>query len=277
MIKIICDSISDLPKEIIEKYSIDIVPLTIIFNGVEYLDNVNLTKEDFYKMLSETDVMPKTSQATYIQFKSFFDKYQGEDNEILYIAGSSLASGTFQSATLAKNDGYDNVTLFDTENLSIGSALFIIKACEMARDGHSMDDIIGKLNEIKENVEVAFSVDTLDYLKMGGRISSTKAVLGNLLSIKPILEVKDGLVGQKSQVRGKKQIYSALINSITDKFGDDLSSKTIIVGCGDNYEDAEILKSQLMEKTTTGDLYMVNIGCVICSHSGPGVLGISVV
>lgn len=274
MIKIICDSISDLPIEIIEKYNIDIVPLTVIFDNKEYLAGETLTTKEFYKILRNTDIMPKTSQATYVQFKSAFEKYD-ENTEIIYIAGSSTASGTYQSSMLAKNDGHDNVSIFDTQNLSIGSALFVIKACEMVENGCSIEEIILSLEKLKNDVEVVFSVDTLEYLKMGGRISSTKAALGNLLSIKPILEVKDGLVVQKSQVRGKKQIYSTLAKTIVEKFGKDLKSRTIIIGCGDNIEDLEIMKESLEKEAEISNVYFVNIGCVVCSHSGPGVMGIS--
>lgn len=274
MIKIICDSISDLPIEIIEKYNIDILPLTVIFDNKEYLAGETLTTKEFYKILRDTDIMPKTSQATYVQFKSAFEKYD-ENTEIIYIAGSSTASGTYQSSMLAKNDGHDNVSIFDTQNLSIGSALFVIKACEMVENGCSIEEIILSLKKLKKDVEVVFSVDTLEYLKMGGRISSTKAALGNLLSIKPILEVKDGLVVQKSQVRGKKQIYSTLAKTIVEKFGKDLKSRTIIIGCGDNIEDLEIMKESLEKEAEISNVYFVNIGCVVCSHSGPGVMGIS--
>lgn len=274
MIKIVCDSISDLPQEILEEYNVDIVPLTVIFNNKEYLAGENLTTKDFYKMLRESDNMPKTSQATYVQFKSVFEKYD-KNTQIIYISGSSIASGTYQSAMLAKNDGHDNVFIFDTENLSIGSALFVIKACEMVENGYSVNDILCTLEKYKNNVEVAFSVDTLEYLKMGGRISSTKAALGNLLSIKPILEVKDGLVSQKSQVRGKKQIYSTLAKTIVNRFGKNLKNNTIILGCGDNEDDLAIMKESLEKEAEVKNIYFVNIGCVICSHSGPGVMGIS--
>ncbi|UPA31348.1 DegV family protein [Terrisporobacter glycolicus] len=274
MIKIVCDSISDLPQEILEKYNVDIIPLTVIFNDKEYLAGENLTTKDFYKMLRESDSMPKTSQATYVQFKSIFEKYD-ENTQIIYISGSSIASGTYQSAMLAKNDGHDNVSIFDTGNLSIGSALFVIKACEMVEMGYSVNDILSNLEKHKNEVEVVFSVDTLEYLKMGGRISSTKAALGNLLSIKPILEVKEGLVSQKSQVRGKKQIYSTLAKTIVNRFGKDLKDKTIILGCGDNEDDLGVMKEALEKEGKVKNIYFVNIGCVICSHSGPGVMGIS--
>ena len=275
MIKILCDSISDLPSEIIKKYNIEIIPLTVIFNGVEYLDGTALTNDEFYKMLKATTSMPKTSQATYAQFKKYFDKYNNSDTEILYIGGSSSASGTFQSATIAKNDGYENVTLFDTQNLSIGSALFVIKACEMAEKGYSIEEIVHNLELMKGTEEVLFSVDTLEYLKMGGRISSTKASIGNLLNIKPILGVENGLVAQKSQVRGKKQIFNALAKGLVERYGEDLKNKTLIIGYGDNESDLEILKKSILEKSQVKDIYCVNIGCVVCSHSGPGILGVS--
>jgi len=273
MIKIICDSMSDVPDIIIEKYDVEIVPLTVIFNGVEYIDGVDINNKQFYKMLRESEVMPKTSQVTYSQFKEVFEKYK--DDEVLYIGGSSSASGTYQSAVIAKNDGYENVHVFDTQNLSTGSALFVIKACEMREKGYSIEEIIENLNLLKGSEELIASVDTLEYLKKGGRISSTKAMIGNLLSIKPILTVENGLVSQKSQVRGKKHIYSELVKYMSDVYNKDLEDKTVILGCGDNEEDLETLKNHLTEECKVKDVYNVNIGCGICSHAGPGVLIIS--
>ena len=273
MIKIICDSMSDVPDIIIEKYDVEIVPLTVIFNGVEYIDGIDINNKQFYKMLRESEVMPKTSQVTYSQFKEVFEKYK--DDEVLYIGGSSSASGTYQSAVIAKNDGYENVHVFDTQNLSTGSALFVIKACEMREKGYSIEEIIENLNLLKGSEELIASVDTLEYLKKGGRISSTKAMIGNLLSIKPILTVENGLVSQKSQVRGKKHIYSELVKYISDVYNKDLEDKTVILGCGDNEEDLETLKNHLTEECKVKDVYNVNIGCGICSHAGPGVLIIS--
>lgn len=273
MIKILCDSISDLPVEIIDKYNIDVVPLTVICNENEYLDGVDISNKDFYKLLRENETLPKTSQATYAQFVKFFEKYK--DDEVLYLSGSSTASGTYQSSILAKNDIDSKITIFDTLNLSIGSGALVIKACEMVEEGLSVEEIVKNLENIKNNVGVFFSVDTLEYLKRGGRISSTKAALGNLLNIKPILTVSDGLVVQKSQVRGKKQTFTNLVNCLVEKYGNDLSDKTIFLGYTDNNEDLETLKKTLLNNTNAKNIYNVNIGCVICSHSGPGVIGIS--
>lgn len=273
MIKIICDSMSDVPKEIIQKYNIEVLPLTIMLNDNEYEDGINLTNNDFYKMLRESESIPKTSQVTYAKFIKVFEKYKGID--VLYISGSSSASGTYQSAVLAKSEGYDNVRIFDTKSLSIGSGLFVVKACEMIEQGYSIDEILDKLENLKGKESVLFSVNTLEYLSKGGRISSTKAKIGNLLNIKPVLGIEEGLVSLKTQVRGTKQMYLSLINGVLAEHKENLESKTIIIACGDNEEDIVQFKKMLLEKYNVSNVYFKNIGCAICSHSGPEIIGIS--
>ena len=273
MIKILCDSITDLPIEIIKKHNIDIVPLTVIFNEKEYLDRVDITTNEFYKMLRENDTMPKTSQATYAQFVKFFEKYK--DDEILYLAGSSAASGTYQSAVLAKGDVDANITIFDTFNLSIGSGPLVIKACEMVEKGLSVDEIVKNLENLKNDIEVIFSVDALEYLKKGGRISSTKAALGSLLNIKPILKIEDGLVKQKTQVRGSKKIIPTLIEKLKEEIGDDFSDKDIYVGYGDDLETNEKFVEKVKEELSPKNVYTFRIGSCVACHSGPTVIGIA--
>ena len=273
MIKILCDSITDLPIEIIKKHNIDIVPLTVILNEKEYLDRVDITTNEFYKMLRENDTMPKTSQATYAQFVKFFEKYK--DDEILYLAGSSAASGTYQSAVLAKGDVDANITIFDTFNLSIGAGPLVIKACEMVEKGLSVDEIVKNLENLKNDIEVIFSVDTLEYLKKGGRISSTKAALGSLLNIKPILKIEDGLVKQKTQVRGSKKIIPTLIEKLKEEIGDDFSDKDVYVGYGDNLETNEKFVEKVKEELSPKNVYTFRIGSCVACHSGPTVIGIA--
>lgn len=273
MIKIICDSMSDVPKEVIKKYDIEVLPLTVMFNEKEYEDGINLTNKDFYKMLRESENIPKTSQVTYAKFQKAFEKYK--DREVLYIAGSSKASGTYQSAMLAKSEGYDNVKIIDTQSLSIGSGLFVIKACKMLDERYSIEEIVNKLEELKGTEKVLFSVSTLEYLSKGGRISSTKAKIGSLLNIKPILGIEEGLVSLQSQVRGTKQMYSSLIKGVIDEYKENLEDRIIIVASGDNDEDISSLKKILLEKYNISNVYFENVGCAICSHSGPNIIGIS--
>ncbi|MGL4913205.1 MAG: DegV family protein [Romboutsia sp.] len=274
-IKIICDSLSDVPSEYIEKYDIEIVPLSVIFDGKEYIDGIDISKDEFYKMLRDNEKLPTTSQVTYMAFKNTFDKYIVQDKEILYIGGSSNASGTYQSAVMAKNDiEGGKITTFDTLSLSLGSGCIVISAARLAKEGKSIDEILKHLEKLKESISIMFTVETLEYLQKGGRISLAKATIGNMLNIKPILCISDGLVKPISQVRGKKQVIGKIIELIKEQHGEDLSNKQIIIGCGDNSEDLKSLKKKLKEEFNEIECLEVNIGTCICAHSGPGVLGI---
>ena len=273
MIKILCDSMTDLPIEIINKYSIDIVPLTVIFNEKEYLDRLDITTNEFYKMLRENDTMPKTSQATYAQFVNFFEKYK--DDEILYLAGSSVSSGTYQSAMLAKSDVEGPIYIFDTYSLCIGGGMLIKEAAIMANEGKSIEEIIESLEILKNKVQVYFSVDALDHLYKGGRISGAKAAVGTLLNIKPILKIEDGLVKQKSQVRGSKKIMPGLMDKLSEEVGGDFSEIDVYVAHNDDNELRDQFVEKVKEKLNPRNVYTVQIGACVACHSGPDVLGIA--
>lgn len=276
--KIICDSMADIPKHIIEKYDITIMPLTILVDDKEYLDGVDLTHDEFYKILRNNNTLPKTSQITYSRFKEAFEEFTTKNEDVLYIGGSSSASGTFQSATLASNDteGNGKVYLFDTQSLSLGAGLFVIKACQLKEDGLSIDEILNELNILKGTETTAFFVDDLTHLKKGGRISSAKATVGTLLKIKPVLTVEDGLVVQHSQARGSKQVYSTMMD-ITLKKKIDLKNRIIIVGYCDNETGLEGLKSILNQSIdlNSENIHFVNIGAGIASHAGPSIVALA--
>ena len=273
-IKIVCDSLSDVRKEDIEKYDIHVVPLTLIMDGKEYRDSIDITPAEFYKTLREGRVYPKTSQATYAQFKEVFDKYTEEGKKVIYISGSSAATGTYQSAMMAKNDTEGDIYLYDSYNLSFGAGIFVVKAAEMINEGKSIEEVFKVLDNIKENHIVMFSVDTLEYLKKGGRISSTKATVGNLLNIKPILEVKDGLVSQVGQVRGKKNVLNKMIEYIKERLGDDLQQDEIYIGYSDDLKERDKLTELAQDVFNPKKIGYFEIGTCIGAHAGPGVGGI---
>lgn len=275
-IKIVCDSLSDVNKEYLEKYDIDVVPLTLILNGKEYRDSIDMRPEEFYKILREENAYPKTSQATYAQFKEVFDKYTKEGKTILYISGSAAATGTCQSAVMAKNDTEGEIYIYDSNNLTFGAGFFVVKAAEMISEGKSIDEVFKTLDEIKEKYILMFSVDTLEYLKKGGRISSTKATVGSLLNIKPILEVKDGLVSQVGQVRGKKNVLNKMIEYVKERLGDDLEQEEIYIGYSDDVKETEKLTEIAKEVFKPKKIGYFVVGTCIGAHSGPGVGGILV-
>ena len=274
-IKIICDTMNDVPQDIVDKYDIDVLPATIIFNEKEYKAGVDLSGDEFYKMLKNSKDMPKTSQITYATFIEVFNKYIDEGKIVLYLAGSSAGSGTYQSAMLAKSDVEGPVYIFDTYSLSIGGGMLIKEAAIMAKEGKPIEDIILKLEELKDKVHVYFSVDSLDYLHKGGRISGTKAAVGTLLNIKPILKIEDGLVKQRSQVRGSKKIIPALMDKLIEEVNGDFSEIDVYVGYGYDLELRDQFVEKVKEKLNPRNVYTIQIGACVACHSGPDVLGLA--
>ncbi len=275
-IKIICDTMNDVPKDIIEKYDIEMLPATIIFEGNEYRAGIDIDGDEFYKILRSSENMPSTSQITYTTFKDTFEKYINEGKKVLYLAGSSAASGTYQSAIIAKNDiESEDIHIFDTYSLCIGGGMLITEAARMVMEGKDINYIINKLEEYKEKAEVYFSVDSLDYLYKGGRISGTKAAIGTILNIKPILKIEDGLVKQKGQVRGSKKIIPALIEQLKSQIGDDFSDKEVYVGYGDDIEECNKFVERVKSELSPKSVKVFQIGACVACHSGPDVFGIA--
>ncbi|UPA29716.1 DegV family protein [Terrisporobacter glycolicus] len=273
-LKIICDSLADVPKNLVKLYDIEVIPLTIIINETEYKDGQNLTNEEFYKLIKEYDQIPKTSQATYIQFKEIFKKYLDQGKKILYISGSSKVTGTYQSAMITKNDLQGEIHIFDSLNLSYGCGAQVVTACEMNEQGKSIEDIVKKLEEIRDNILVLFAVDNLDYLKKGGRLSASKAAIGSMLSIKPILQMQDGLIVNIDQARGHKKVISKLISITKEHFKNNIEDKRIGIAHGDNEVEFEKLKEAINSELKFTKITETKIGPSIGSHTGAGTIGL---
>lgn len=275
-IKLLCDSMCDIPDEIKEKDFLEMIPLTINIGGKDYKDGVDVTKEEFYDVLKNSDILPKTSQATYIQFKEAFEKYVNEGYDVICITGSSKTSGTYQSATLAKNDVSENIYLFDSLFLSLGSGQYVIKACELIEENKlSANEIIDKLEEIRDSVNLFFVPFTLEYLKESGRLPSIVSFVGNMLNIKPICTMEDGKNKIVTKVRGTKHIASKLVDMILEVNNNDLESKTITIGYGSNEEDFKKLKEEVDKRIKAKNVFITRGGSSICSHTGPEILAIS--
>ena len=270
-IKLICDSMADLTKDQIEKYDIEVLPLTVILDDKEYKDGIDFELDEFYQLLKDKKY-PKTSQVTYGQFKTAFDKYVADGRTIFYIASSANATGSYQSAVMAKNDTEGDIHLYDASNLTFGAGMFVLKAAQLLEEGKTLDEVIKELNIIKECL--VFSIDSLNHLQKGGRISSTKAMVGNLLNVKPICEVKDGLVTQLGQVRGKKNVINKLIEATDELTGGNIDTSIMYIGYMDNEKEKDKMVEALKEKYNPDKIGTFKIGSCIGSHSGPGVLGI---
>ena len=275
-IKILCDSMCDIPEEIREKDFLEMIPLTININGKEYKDGIDFTKQEFYHVLESSETLPKTSQATYIQFKEAFEKYVNEGYDVICLTGSSRTSGTYQSATMAKNDVDGNIYVFDTLFLSLGSGQYVIKACELVEESNlGVGEIVDKLESIRESVNLFFVPFTLDYLKESGRLPSVVSFVGNMLNIKPICSMEDGKNKIVTKVRGTKQIASKLVDMILEANDYDLESKIITIGYGSNESDFEKLKEEVAKRIKAKKIFITRGGSCICAHTGPEILAVS--
>lgn len=275
-LKIICDSLADIPEDLVKLYDIEVIPLTIIINGIEYKDGKNITNEEFYNLIKDCDEIPKTSQATYVQFEEVFKKYLNQGKKILYISGSSKVTGTYQSAMITKNDLQGDIYIFDSLNLSYGCGAQVVTACEMNEEGKSIEEIIKKLEEIRDNILVLFAVDNLEYLKKGGRLSASKAIIGSMLSIKPILQMQNGFIVNIDQVRGHKKVISKMIGMAREYIKDDIENKRIGIAHGNNEIEFEKLKESINSELNFSRVTETKIGPSIGSHTGAGTIGICI-
>ena len=275
-IKLIYDSMCDIPDEISNKDFAEMIPLTINIDGKEYKDGVDFTKEEFYDILKNSENLPKTSQITYVDFKEVFEKYTKEGYDIICITGSSKASGTFQSANLAKNDVDGNIYIFDSLFLSLGSGQYVIKAIDLIEEGKlSAKQIVDELEKLRDSVNLLFVPFTHEYLKQSGRLPSVVSFVGNMLSIKPICAMENGKNKIVSKVRGTKQIASKLVDMILELNGGNLEDKILTIGYGSNEADFKKLQEEVSKKIKAKKIYITRGGSCICSHTGPEILAIS--
>lgn len=273
-IQIITDSMTDMPKELIEAYDIEVIPLTVHFGESEYRDGVDLSHEEFYGKLVDAAELPKTSQVTPYTFEEAFKKHLDMGKDVLCINGSSRASGTHQSALVAKNQLENNhIHVFDTMGLCFGAGFFVYEAAKLAKEGKSCEEIITVLEGMLGKVDHIFTVDTMEYLKRGGRLNPMKAIIGGLLNLKPILTVNEGLVEPLDKVRGSKKVIGKMIELAKER-GGDFSQKSLAIAHAINPEQAALLKERIIEELNPKEIIVTEIGCTIGTHAGPGTLSI---
>lgn len=206
-IKIITDSTADLPKDIIEKYDIEVIPLFVSFGDKVYKDGVDIKLEQLFTKIEKENVFPQTSQVNPQRFYEYYKKYIDKGYSIISIHISSKMSGTYQSACLAKDMlDSDNIIVIDSNNVTSGLGLLVIKACKLKDEGLFIEEIVKGVKETIPHIKSVLAFETLDYLVKGGRLSKTAGFIGNVLGIKPILAVENGEMVVKDKVRGSKKL-----------------------------------------------------------------------
>ena len=269
--RIIVDSTADLVPEIKER--VHIVPLTVHFGDEEYIDGVTIDHETFYNRLIESDVLPTTSQATPDAFMKEFDKIKEAGEEAVVITLASKFSGTYQSAMIAALE-YENIYVVDSTSAAMGSGILVELAFKLLDEGKKAAEIALILEEEKKKIVVVALVDTLEYLRKGGRISKAVAFAGGVLNIKPVLSVIDGEINMLGKARGSKMGNNLLVQEI-DKAGGIDFTKPVLLGYS-GISDALLLKyiedSRHIWEGNLNEVRYTSVGSVIGTHAGPGAV-----
>lgn len=270
-IKIIVDSTADLTAAVRERVSI--VPLTVLFGEEEYIDSVTLTHREFYERLIESDVLPTTSQATPAAFMKIFDEVLSPGDSAIVITLSSKLSGTCQSALVAAGD-YADIYVVDSTSVAIGAGILTEYALQCVDQGMSAAEIAAVLEEKKKSICVIAMLDTLEYLKKGGRISPTVAFAGGLLNIKPVVNIEDGVINMLGKARGSRQGNNLLVQEIQKAGGIDFDLPILLgyTGISDALLKKYIEDSSNIWINGTEQLPYTTIGSVVGTHAGPGAI-----
>lgn len=270
-IKIITDSTADLSKDLYDKYNIEVLPLLINFGDESYLDGVEINTEKVFERIEKDDVLPTTAQVAPNRFIETYKKYLDEGYKIISIHMSSAMSGTYQSACIAKDTiESEDIVIVDSKNVTSALGILVLKAAKLQEKGYDIFRIENELNEVKNNINLSVCFESLEYLVRGGRISKTAGIVGSVLGIKLILEIKDGLMSVKDKIRGTKKAVKKIISDLESANLDD--EVPVILIDVDNIEIKDAIREYMKENNV--NFVECPVGCTVSIHSGPRCCGV---
>ncbi|MCA0969622.1 DegV family protein [Halobacillus litoralis] len=276
-VKILCDSASDLSKDVLEKNSIQSVPLRVTIDGQEYEDGRTISPVEVFEKMRNGGA-PKTSQVSPQAFKEVFTSFAEEGQPFIYFAFSSELSGTYQTAKMVEQDVKEKYPeakfdVIDTKAASLGYGLVVMRAAEAALDGNSYEEVLELGNYHAHHMEHIFTVDDLEYLYRGGRVSKTAAFVGTLLKIKPLLHMEDGKLIPLEKIRGSKKVLKRMVEVMGER-GVQLENQRIAISHGDDAETAQHLADMIQQEYGYRDIHIDLIGSSIGAHAGPGTIAL---
>lgn len=267
-VRMITDSTADITPAEAKEFGLTVVALKTIFEDGEYLDGIDLTVEEFYQKQAMATVFPKTTQPTPSAFEEVFSRAIRSGDSVICVLISSLLSGTVQSATIAKEAVGGDILIVDSGTTTIGLRLLVHMACSLRDQGRTAAEIAAQLEQKKSDVRVLAVLDTLEYLKKGGRLSKTAAFAGTLLDMKPIIRVKDGTVEVQAKVRGTRSGYEKILEMAVED-GMDFTRPVCLGYTGDKAK-FEPFAAQVVDRFKGLNPEVSAIGSVIGAHAGPG-------
>ena len=275
-VKFIIDSASDVLPGECKKLGAIHVPLTVRFGDKEFADAVELSHKKFYKMLtSGNEEHPTTSQVTPTAWAEAMEDVTKDGDTAVVITISSKLSGTYQSACIAAADFEGKVFVVDSMTATVGERLLLQYGMQLASEGLDAATVAAKLDEVKDKVRIFARLDTLEYLKKGGRISAATAVVGTMLNIKPIIAVQDGVVANVAKARGPKAADKQLRDLVAKSGGIDFSKHLCAAYSGSEDDNLKVFLSDSTEMLCDTEAPVATVGCVIGAHVGPGAVAIA--
>jgi len=275
MLKIAMDTAGDLPADWQEKYQIDLIPINIIHAGVTYLQGIDISYDDFYNMVENSNTIPSTSQPTPYQFMEFYRKIAKPGDSVLSVHVTDKLSGTMASARQAAKDleGEINVIPFDSASGTICMGMMVREARQMDRNGSSLDTILERLDFIRRKMELVFTVDTLKFASMSGRVKHLQAALASMLNVKPIIELKNGFLEMREKVRSRSKSIDLLLEKMKQKFGE----RRILAGVlhAHDPQSGMDLLNRVIKELNCAEAIFGEISISLAAHFGPGTLGLA--
>lgn len=270
MIKIITDSTADIDLEYAKKLDIEIVPLKVIIDGKEYKDRIDLQPDQFYQLLQDSEVLPTTSQPSPQDFLTLFEDAKKNNDSVIVMTLSSVISGTYQSANIAKDLAeYENIFIIDSLAATQMLRLLVLKAVALREMKIDVKEMVKTLEEYKTRIRIFAFVDTLEYLYKGGRLSKTAAAAGTLLKFKPIIGLKEGKLEMFAKARGTQKATTKIIELIHED-GEIDFNEPICIGYTGSDEGLEKFEQTLRDEFKFNDVLHGFVGPVIGTHAGPG-------
>ena len=274
-VRIVIDSTTDVTESV--KKHLTVVPLTITFGDQQFTDGVTITHRTFYEKLIESDVLPTTSQPAPDAFARVYEEARRVGDDVVVLTISSKLSGTYQSACIAAQEDPDHVYVVDSKTVTLGAGILAERALQLAQSGMSAADIAHQLEIERENVRLIALLDTLEYLKRGGRVSKTVAFAGGLLSIQPVICVREGVVEILGKARGSRQGNNLLVKEIQSAGGADFGRPLLLgyTGLTDVLLQKYIADSAFLWEDHATELPQTVVGSVVGTHAGPGAVAVA--
>ena len=276
MLRIVTDGAADMPAGWEKEYDIQVIPINILFGDKTYLQGVDLSNEDFYRLVDESGKIPKTSQPSPFQFKSFYESVAKEGDSILSLHVTSKLSGTFESAVTASRElvGKFNIIPFDSGAGSAALGMMCREARLMERAGTAIQQIVERMYQIRQNVQIVLTMDNLNYARMSGRVGALQAALASALNVKPIIVLREGLLDMAERVRTRGKALDRVVDMLHNQFDQELVHVAAVHAR--DLPSAEDLFERARKVFNIKELILTELSVAVAANLGPGTVGLIV-